>query len=123
MSKISRILDSITKRAELAGYDIVQHGKDGNAFRGAFSLLVIVSIAKEKDNRYWLHVSSSYPNRKPDYDKMLDIKDIFIGIDKKAIQIFPSKDEYVNLCQYALHLWHCIDGDPLPDFRGKDGLI
>jgi len=86
------------------------------------SVRVLVSGTREKDGKRWLHLSISRPNRTPTIDELREVKFAFIG-DLKAMQIFPSRDEYVNLHQHCLHLFACLDGDPLPDFRRGIGSI
>lgn len=81
------------------------------------SLMVAVSGRTEADGKRWLHVSYSLPNRMPSYDHMTTVKKLFVGRQNKAIFVLPSEDEHVNMHSYCLHLWRCMDGDPLPDFR------
>jgi hypothetical protein len=45
------------------------------------------------------------------------VKRSFIGDERMAVQVFPRASEHVNIAKYCLHLWHCVDGDPTPDFR------
>jgi hypothetical protein len=97
-------------------YLIQSRRLDGIAYKAINGLYVIFSISKEIDNKLWLHVSFSRTGRIPDYSDICRIKEHFIGDDKKAIMVFPKKEEHVNLMPYCLHLWHCIDGDELPDF-------
>jgi hypothetical protein len=80
-------------------------------------LMVIVTGGVEGDGKRWLHVSMSRPDELPSYNDMCMVKEIFIGANKKAMQIFAPASEHVNISQFVLHLWHCIDGDGLPDFR------
>ena len=89
----------------------------------AAGLTVIVSVDKELDDKHWLHVSMSRKNRIPTYTDMCLVKDIFIGTDKKAIQVFPKEREKVNLMEYCLHLFHCLEGDVLPDFTRGSGTL
>lgn len=89
--------------------------KDGRA--------VIVSAAIELDGRAWLHVSCSYKNFIPGYDTMKSIKAVFIGPERKAVQVFAPESEHVNLMDTALHLWACLDGDVFPDFTRGGGTI
>jgi hypothetical protein len=92
-------------------------------YRHAHSdLLVIVSGRREKDGRRWVHVSMSYPAKLPGWNVVRMVKDRFIGRDKRAIQVLPPQSEYVNHHPNTLHLWHCVDGDGIPDFR-IDGKI
>lgn len=85
-------------------------------------LKVLVSESVEADERVWLHVSFSRPTRLPTWSDLRRVKDAFIGKDKKAIQVFPAEREYVNIHPYVLHLFHCLEGDALPDFRRGTGL-
>lgn len=87
------------------------------------SLFVICSAAEYSDGKRWLHVSCSLPDRPPPWMDLRLVKDTFIGTDRKAIQVFPVQSEYVNLHPFVLHLWACLDGDGLPDFRNVDGSI
>jgi len=89
----------------------------------ASQLMVLVSGRREKDGKRWVHVSMSYPNKLPGWNVVRMVKDRFIGRDKKAIQVFPADTEYVNIHPFCLHLWHCIDGDGLPDFRVEGAQI
>lgn len=85
-------------------------------------LVVICSASVEKDGKRWMHVSCSRPSSLPTWEDLRLVKDTFIGRDKKAIQVLPPEAEYVNLHPNVLHLWSCLDGDGLPDFR-KEGQV
>lgn len=85
-------------------------------------LSAIVSAERESDGRMWLHVSVAHRDRMPSWDELRRIKSWLIGRDVRAIQVLPPESEYVNLHPFCLHLWQCLDADPLPDFR-KDGQI
>jgi hypothetical protein len=86
------------------------------------TMTVIVSGDTEADGKRWIHVSVSRPSRLPSWEDLREVKDTFIGRDRKAIQVLPPAAEYINLHSYALHLFHCLDGDPFPDFR-RDGVL
>lgn len=77
---------------------------------------VIVSGATELDGRRWLHVSTARPDRLPSWEELMEVKEIFIGLDRKAIQVLPARQEHVNIHPGCLHLFYCLDGDTLPDF-------
>ena len=97
---------------------------DGAAFTNKVSgLRVITSAAREADGKRWLHVSCSHADRIPEYEELKLVKEVFIGRDRKAIQVFASEKEHVNLNSFVLHLWCCLDGDPLPDFTRGTGSI
>lgn len=83
---------------------------------------VLLSVGRHDDGRNWLHVSVTVPKRIPFYAELCDVKDLFIGRDRQAIQVFPPRDRHVNIHERCLHLWSCLDGDGLPDF-GRHGSI
>ena len=72
------------------------------------------------NNQKWLHLSASRKNRLPGWLEFTKLKDVFLGEETTAIQVFPPKSEYVNLHPYCLHLWSPIkQKNFLPDFRVK----
>lgn len=87
------------------------------------SLAVICSAQVEADGKRWIHVSCSRADRLPSWKDLRRVKDVFVGVHRKAVQVFPAQSEYVNVHPNVLHLWACLDGDPLPDFRLADGTI
>lgn len=86
-------------------------------------LMVIVSASKELDGKQWVHASISHSTRLPSYEELKYLKRHFIGADRKAIQVFPSDSEHVNIHPKCLHLFCCLDDDPLPDFTHGLGCI
>jgi hypothetical protein len=88
----------------------------------ADTLLVLWSGRTEKDGRRWVHVSCSRPSRLPSWEDVREVKDAFIGRDRRALQVLPPQDQYVNMHKHCLHLWCCVDDDGLPDFR-VEGLV
>lgn len=85
-------------------------------------LMVLVSKSLEADDKMWLHVSLSRPSRLPTWQDLRRVKDAFVGKDRKAIQVLPADSEYVNIHPFVLHLFCCLDGDVLPDFRRGTGI-
>lgn len=83
----------------------------------AQGLLVIGSGNTERDGKRWLHLSMSRRSRLPTYDDLCLVKDTFIGRDRLAVQVFARTADHVNHAKFCLHLWSCLDGDPVPDFR------
>ena len=79
-------------------------------------MLILVSIATYED-RLWLHVSYSLANSIPSYEQSCWVKKNIVGADRKAIMVFPQEAEHCNLHSNCLHLWSCLEADPLPDFR------
>lgn len=101
-----------------APFEFIMYTQPFVYYRHAHSdLRVLVSGRREADGRRWIHVSMSYPDKIPGWAVVRMVKDRFIGRDKRAIQVLPPQAEYVNIAKNALHLWHCVDGDGLPDFR------
>jgi hypothetical protein len=86
-------------------------------------LIVIASIAKEQDGKTWMHLSMSHHRRVPTYDELVYLKRHWAGEDRKCIMVLPKKEEHVNINPRVLHLFCCLDGDPLPDFTHGKGTI
>jgi hypothetical protein len=110
-----------------SGYRIMDETEDGarleyRGMRGYHT--VILSAAVELDQRRWLHVSVATPTKLPSWELLKEIKQIFIGRNKQAVQVMPTEERYINLHPYCLHLFHCLEeNDPVPDFtRGGPTL-
>ena len=86
------------------------------AARRMLSMLVICTGRVEADGRRWLHVSASRRDRVPDWYDLKLVKQTFLPA-LTALQVLPTVDKYVNLSPNVLHLWACVDGDVVPDFR------
>jgi hypothetical protein len=51
------------------------------------------------------------------------VKNLFLGRERLALQVLVSESRWINIHPYVLHLWACVDGDPVPDFaRGGDSI-
>jgi hypothetical protein len=87
-------------------------------------LSVIVSAAVELDGKKWLHLSVSSPHIIPSWETLKEVKNIWIGHHRQAIQVLPSQKKWINIDPNCLHLFCCLDEpDPVPDFtRGGDSL-
>lgn len=70
----------------------------------------------------WMHLSLSRSDRLPSWEELRDAKNELLGRHVRAIQVLPPGDEYVNIHPNVLHLWVCLDGDAVPDFR-HGGMI
>lgn len=73
--------------------------------------------------RIWVHLSLSHPKRLPTWTELVDAKELFIGLERAAYQVVPPRSQYVNLHPYCLHLWSCLDEDPMPDFSMGSGSL
>ncbi len=100
-----------------------EHNMEGRVFSRSDGLRVIATVAIEKDDRRWLHVSCSRRARIPSYEDLAAVKELFVGRDRLALQVFPPAAEHVNYHPHTLHLWSPLTGErPTPDFR-RGGLI
>lgn len=86
-------------------------------------LLVIASMARHRDGGTWLHVSASFGKTLPSWSVMCDVKDVFIGPDRVAVQVHPRASEHYSLHPYCLHLWCRLDADVVPDLRDEQGAV
>lgn len=107
----------VVESARKDGYRFVKAGP------GDYNLSVIAAIAIQSDGKRWVHFSLGRWNkrmtkmRQPKYDDIRWLKDVFVGDDRKAIMVFPKAKFYVNLHE-VLHIFCCLDEDPLPEFSG-----
>lgn len=77
-------------------------------------LLVMASLLVLED-KAWYHVSCSRQDCLPSYADLKLVREHWFG-DRWAIQIFPPAPEHINIADFCLHLWHCLDEFPLPKF-------
>jgi hypothetical protein len=63
------------------------------------------------DKMGWKHlsVSNSQKNVLPGWTILSRLKDAFYGDDEWACQYFPAKEDYINDCEWCLHLWTPLD--------------
>lgn len=106
-----------------ASWHQVDSVEDGVKYRTDQGLSIIVSGQREQDGRRWLHVSLARPNQLPIWQEVTHVKDVVIGRQKHAIQVLPPESQYVNIHPYCLHLWSCVDGNPIPDFTWGGSVI
>lgn len=99
-------------------------GPTGATYERRDGLVVIETTARQDDGREWLHVSMSYPDRLPAYEDMATVKRLFVGPDRRAIQVFPAAVYHVNIHDFCLHLWCCLSprGDGLPEFGARGSI-
>jgi len=96
---------------------------EAQAFRSRDGLNVLISTAEERDGKRWRHVSLSRRDKLPTWEELKRVKDAFLGAEVVALQVLPKASLYVNLHPFVLHLWQCLDGDPVPDFTRGSGQI
>ena len=103
-----------------AMYVKVAERPDGAAYMN--NGLLVIRGGEIHEGKRWIHVSVSRKKRLPTYEELARIKRDFIGDDKKAIMVLPEAEHHVNIHPYCLHLFHCEDGDGLPEFS-RNGMI
>jgi hypothetical protein len=112
----------ITAWADVSGLD--PDPAYARAYRKYGTLFVVLSCARHTDGRRWLHVSVSRRNQEvPSWAVMCEVKDLFIGHERTAIQVHPPREKWVNIHKGCLHLWCCLDGEILPDFTAGGETI
>lgn len=92
-------------------------------YRRITDFMTIIRGMECHDGKWWLHLSCAKAKQKrlPSWDDLKEIKNIFIGRDKKAIQVLPDEKNFININPYCLHLFSC-DNDGLPEFA-EDGFL
>ena len=106
-----------------ASYQQMDRTVDGVAYVRRDGLSVIVSVARELDGKRWLHVSCARAKQLPSWQDLRDLKDLFIGAERTALQVLPPANKHVNIHPFCLHLFSCLDGDVTPDFTGGGDTI
>ena len=86
-------------------------------------LMVVISAAVEQDDKRWIHVSCSRPSQLPSWAELREVKRLFIGPTRSAIQLLPAEANYVNLHPWVLHMFSCVESDGIPDFTHGTGRI
>ena len=114
-----------------AGWDEIDTspwtGQPDRAYTRAYTkrgtLRVIVTCARYDDGKRWVHLSVSRSNKEiPSWLAMGEVKEVFLGPERTAIQVHPPRSQYVNIEEGVLHIFCCTDGmEFLPDFRGTGG--
>ncbi len=105
-----------------ANWSIKAIDDDGGMYKSRDGLAVIVSCSVEEDGKPWIHLSVSRKKSIPTWVDLVNVKEIFMGKDALAIQILPPRSEYINVHEFCLHLYQCLEDRPIPDFR-KLGTI
>lgn len=87
-------------------------------------LAVILSCSKERDGRWWIHLSVSHRGRVPTWDEVRWCKEVFLG-DREAYAVLPPKARYANIHPRTLHLFTLLDPKiaALPDFTRGTGSL
>jgi hypothetical protein len=95
---------------------------DAFAYRYRDGLAVIVTQGLERDGKTWVHLSVSHRVRLPTWEELKAVREVFLGTDSVALQVLPPRSEWVNVHPNVMHLFKCLDGRPVPDFRRQGTL-
>lgn len=77
---------------------------------------IIHSLCLERDGQVWAHVSLSHESGQlPGWYELRDAFRLLYPYGK-GIVVIPPADEHFSQHE-VMHVWHCLDADPLPDFR------
>ena len=90
--------------------------RDENKFLTHDGMSIICGLEIIDGIRWW-HVSCARPSRLPSWQDLRNVKDVFVGRNRQAVQILPAENQYVNIHPYCLHLWSRLDVDIVPDLR------
>ena len=93
-----------------------------NGYAGKWRHLKFIVADEVHRGRWWRHASVSRRDRQmPSYADLKRCKELTIGDERMAVQVFPSAEEHIDyagqLGVEVLHLWSPEDTDALPDFR------
>jgi hypothetical protein len=120
-------IDKTVRRVMRRHWHLDKEGEDGASFssiKKRVGYYVIFSTYEYDDGKTWAHVSVSRSDKAmPTWDDMVWVKEEFLGKEAKAIIVIPPRSEHVSIHDTCHHLWHCIDGDELPDFTLGTGSI
>jgi hypothetical protein len=112
------MLDELIPRVPPAGWAVIMREPGVVAAERWDGIRIIFSALKELDGngKRWLHLSVSLKEHPPSWMDLRIAKDAWIGKDRLAVQVIPRAVDHYNLHPRVLHLWACLDGDPVPDF-------
>lgn len=93
-----------------------------NGYAGKWRHLTFIVAEEVPAGFWWRHVSVSRRDRgMPFYDDPKNAKELTIGDDRTAIQIFSEVDTHRDFSKEVgfevLHLWSPEEAGVLPDFR------
>lgn len=120
--EVERRMDELTPRVLPAEWRQTMDAANARAFTSRDGLKVISEVERI-DGEHWLHVSCSRRDKRiPTWHDMKRVKSLFVGHQRKAVQVLPAEEQYVNIWE-VLHMYAPLDRDPLPDFRHPSGQI
>ena len=121
-SATDAMVDAILPSPVPKGWELVNRVGDGAWYRASNGLALCLTVAHEDDGKRWIHLTVSRVNRLPSWDELVAARDAFLGSEALCVQVLAPKSRHVNIHPYCLHLWRCLDGDPVPDFARGGGV-
>ena len=93
-----------------------------NGYAGRWRHLKFLVSAELHDGQWWIHTSVSRRDRTmPRYEDLKKCKELTIGDDRMAIQVFATTEEHIDHSERlgieVLHLWSPDFPGVLPNFR------
>jgi hypothetical protein len=85
-------------------------------------LRVIVTAALEFDGKRWIHMAVSRLKSRPSHHDLVLAKNMFLGADAIAFQIYPSIEEESRTDINTIYLYKCLDEQPIPRFKTLLGV-
>ena len=80
--------------AGLRNVDVTEHGYTGDYQ----DLHFIVTEDVEQDGKLWRHTSlSRFDRTLPTYADLMVLKNMCVGKDRTALQVFPPADKHINV--------------------------
>jgi len=142
------VYDPFVKRAMKRGWDLEREVVDGVSLTHEKLKVggrrrraqVILTASRELDGKAWIHLSASlvvrlpggrnvsgpFPSSTkillPEWEDLKVIRDSILGPESKCLMVVAPSTEHVNIAEVH-HLWHCPEGDGIPDFTRGSGSI
>lgn len=125
-------VSSLIKSRSYKRFELVRHGWKcdtegmdglGRWVHWARGIALIHSIALEGDGHVWEHISISRQDGElPSWEQTRDVFREVAGPGTYGIIVIPPSVKHVDIAE-VMHVWHCFDHVPVPDFtRGTKSI-
>jgi len=121
-TRVYAVLEAAENRLT-GSWEVVHRSRDGITCVHKTGLKVMLSGIREDDGQLWMHLSVSRERVVPNWEQLATVKALFLGDELMAVQVFPRRADHINIHRFCLHLWCCLDADPVPDFSSGTGTI
>lgn len=115
-----------TRPSEQRNWAAIRKSRDGEEWlRRKPRMILIWSVAWERDQQPWVHLSISRLDIIPSYDDLTEVYRLFLGEDLSplnpvAYMLFVPPNEHVNIHARCLHLWQPLYRRISPPFHGYE---